>query len=162
MPSGGSVNEAFAIDRAAATMPRPMRCAFATWTLCDDARFAESARRELDASSLDEAVKQATPPPMPVALARGGFPAFVILETDETAREGSARHTLHFYTVKVKREWRSTRPLWSQQQVAVPYAVHSGSLAMAAFDPRRPFDAALDCPGNGRQPGEARLIEARA
>ncbi len=141
----------------------PMRVSFATWQLSTLAGGSlEAECKGLNATSLDEAIKLATPPEMPVQLASGGFPAFVILETDDTAREGKARHTLHFYTVKVKRDWRAVGPHGDARKVAIPYAVHSGSLAMSEFDPRRPFQAGTDDPANGRQPGEARMIEARS
>lgn len=133
---------------------------FATWTLGDG---GEQQRCDLlEATTLAEALAFATPPIMPLALAKGGFPAFVILETDDAAREGRARHLVHFYTVKVRREWRSIGPLGSTAQAAVPYAVHGGSMAMDAFEPRRPFRAGVDDAANGRQPGEARLIEIGA
>lgn len=137
-----------------------MRTTFTCWPI-----FTSSAggvdRRDLAAATLDEAVKLATPPVTEAKYAKGGFSPFVILETDDTAREGKARHIAHFYNVKAKREWRTIAP-HETRKMAVPYAVHAGSLAMDAFEPRRPFDAFQDHPGNGRQPGEARLIEIGA
>ena len=133
---------------------------FTAWRLDKDGR--ESARIDLGASNLKDAISTATPHTMPVALARGGFDPFVILETDETARDGKARHVLHFFTVKAKRDWRSTGPGGVVQQVALPYAVPCGSLPVNAFEPRRPFSlVAGDCPITGRQPGECVLIEAQ-
>ncbi len=148
-------------------MPRAtaMRVSYATWVLVPGDSFShEDQRHELDATTLAEAVNLATPTMSPAHLyPKGGEPSFVILETDERADEGHARHTLHFYNVKAKRDWRvfGSANFGQPLKVAIPYAVHSGSLAMNAFDPRRPFDAFADHPGNGRQPGEARMIEAR-
>jgi hypothetical protein len=146
-------------DAIAPFVPTALRRTFATWTLGEG---GEQERRDLDAETLAEAVVLATPPVMPATIAKGGFPAFVILETDDTAREGKARHLLHLFTVKVRREWRSIGPAGMRQRAAVPYAVAAGSLPMDAFKPRRPFDSRLDHPGNGRQPGEGQLIELEA
>lgn len=147
----------------------PMRAetmgkSFDTWTL-DTLHMPGTGEREckpIDAASLDEAIALATPPAMAAAHAKGGFPPFVILETDDTAREGKARQVLHFFTVKVRREWRAIGPLGSAAQAAVPYAVMAGSMAMDAFEPRRPFRAGRDDPANGRQPGEARMLDVSA
>jgi hypothetical protein len=146
---------------AVSPMPRarPLRKTFAAWEMND--RGYEAACQPLAADNLDEAVKLMTPHVAPIALARVGNDPFVILETDETAREGRARHMLHFYMIKVRNEWRSIGPLGSTAKAGVPYAVHMGSLPMNAFEPRRQFDAHMDCPGNGHQPGESRLIEVR-
>ena len=141
-------------------MPARMGKSFATWTLDADGR--ERSRVDLAAVTLDEAVKLATPPMMLAKYVKGGLPSFVILETDDTAREGKARHMLHFYNVKSRRDWRATGPCGLAQLNVIPRAIHAGSLPMNAFEPRRPFDARLDHPGNGRQPGEPRLIEAGA
>lgn len=138
----------------------PMCVTFTLWRLSSCGNL-EALRKELPAASLAEAVKMATPATMPLALVSGGLPSFVILETDDRAREGEARHKLHFYIVKAKREWRNVGECGTPKKLAIPYAVHSGSLAMNAFDPRRPFCAGIDDAANGRQPGEARLIEAR-
>lgn len=132
---------------------------FAKWGL--DPSGHEQRAYQLDADTLDEAVKRCVPEPMALNVASLGFDPFVILETDERVRAGKARHVLHFYIVKAKREWRSVGPLGSARKVAVPYAVHQGSLPMNAFEPRRPFDAKFDCPATGRQPGEDSLIELR-
>lgn len=132
--------------------------AFAMWPLSEYGN--EAARQDLHASTLADAVVIATPPPVKAALAKGGWPAFVILETDDTAREGKARQVLHFYTVKSKRSWRPI-DTGGTACFAIPYAVHAGSLPVEAFTPRRPFDAALDDPANGRQPGEGQLVESR-
>lgn len=151
------MNEAVAINAQRAV---PMARTFSTWRLSENG--TETRRRYLDAATLDEAVRLATPPPMVTSLARGGFPGFVILETDDTARDGKARHMLHCFTVKVRREWRAVGPGRSAQQVAVPYAVRAGSLPMNAFEPRRPFDACQDDAVTGRQSGEAQLLEIGA
>jgi hypothetical protein len=133
---------------------------FTKWSM--DPSGYESRAYPLDADSLDEAAKLCTPGMMPLNLASLGFDPFVILETDERVRAGKARHVLHFYIVKARREWRAVGPLGSARKVAVPYAVHQGSLPMNAFEPRRPFDVAKgDCPATGRQPGEDGLIEVR-
>lgn len=138
-------------------LPSQMRTAYATWNLGDHA----SDRRELDAATLEQAVALATPPMMPARLAKGGFPAFVILETNDAAAEGRARQRVHFYTVKVKREWCRVDSLGNTTTLtANPYAVPSGSLAMDAFEPRRRFRAGEDDPVSGRQAGEGRLVEA--
>lgn len=132
---------------------------FAMWPLNEYGY--EAHRQALCASDLEDAVKIATPPMMKASIAKGGFPPFVILETDDTARPGTARHKLHFYIVKCRREHRSTGPFGMVELNAVPYAVHTGSLAMDEFAPRRPFDAKFDCPGTGRQPGEGQMVEVR-
>lgn len=137
----------------------PMRKTFAMWPLSEYGN--PTWRQALCASSLADAVKICTPPPVKAALAKGGWPSFVILESDDTAREGKARHTLHFFTVKSRRSWLPLGSFGETVQAAVPYVVSAGSLPMDAFEPRRPFDAMKDDPGNGRQPDEARLIEAR-
>ena len=141
-------------------MPVPMGKTFAAWKL---GHFGgEMERHELAARTLDEAIKLATPPMFPAKLMpKGGEPSFVILETDDTAREGKARQTVHFYTVKARREYRllDRGDPHSASHCAVPYAVYQGSLPMNAFDPRRPFQGGEDNAANGRQPGEARLID---
>jgi hypothetical protein len=121
----------------------------------------ETYRQALCASSLDDAVKIATPPMAPLDVAKGGWPPFVILETDDRARPGKAQHVLHFYIVKAKREFRAVGEFGTAKKVAIPYAIHQGSLPMEAFEPRRPFDPMRDCRITGAQPGEAAMIEAR-
>jgi hypothetical protein len=158
------VKELFAIaeamvDRAEAGMPRVLSKTFTAWGLgggdgCDS--------EDLNAATLGEAVALRTPPMMPAAHAKGGFPSFVILETNDAAREGKPRLILHFYNVKARRDWRAIGPFGMAQKAAIPYAVHAGSLAMEQFEPRRAFSTLHgDDPVTGRQPGEGRLLEAR-
>lgn len=144
-----------------ATAPRavPLGRHFNYWPLSEYGN--ESYRQALCAYDLADAVKICTPPPLKAALAKGGWPSFVILETDETARDGKARHVLHFYNVKAKREWRRLGDCGEAVQAAVPYVVHAGSLPMDSFEPRRPFSALTDDHVSGRQPNEPRLIEVR-
>lgn len=148
------------IDRAAENMPRaaPFRAkSFAAWELGEG---NGANRKELNATTLDEAVALQTPPIMPVAEAKGGFPSFVILETDHRASDGEPAHKLHVFNIKVRRDWRAIGPLGSAQKAAIPYAVHAGSLAMKAFEPRRRFSTrAGDDPITGRQPDEQRVVE---
>lgn len=141
--------------------PRAVRITkgFTKWNLGDPAR--EQRAHPLKAETLDEAVRLSTPPIMVLDQARGGFPSFVILETDDRVRAGKARQVLHFYVVKVKREWRAVGIPAITRKVAVPYVVHQGSLPMDACEPRRPFSARTDDPVTGRQPGEDHLIELR-
>jgi len=153
------MNAAIPITEVLPAGATPMRATFAMWGL---GAGSESLRQTLNAATLDAAVAMATPPMTSLDHAKLGFAPFVILETDERAREGRARHMLHFYIVKAKRDWRSVGPCGSARKVAIPYAVHSGSLPMNAFDPRRPFDvAAGDDRVTGRHGGEPRLVEAR-
>jgi hypothetical protein len=158
------MNELFKIvddmmDRAAANMPRAVQLSktFAAWGL---GRGNGCDREDLNVETLEQAVVLRTPPMVPAAHAKGGFPSFVILETDDTAREGEPRHVLHFYNVKVKRCYRRIGQFETAQQAAVPYAVHAGSLAMEQFEPRRAFSLRRgDDPITGRQPNDGRLIE---
>lgn len=151
--------EMIALAEAGMPSTTPLRRTFAAWGL---GRGNGCDRQDLNAETLEQAVALRTPPMVPAAHVKGGFPSFVILETDDTARDGEPRQVVHFYNVKVKRCYRNIGPFGTAQQAAVPYAVHAGSLAMEQFEPRRAFSLRLgDDPVTGRQPGDGRLIEVR-
>ncbi|NJC06543.1 hypothetical protein GGQ97_002336 [Sphingomonas kaistensis] len=139
---------------------RPVRLTrtYAAWLLTG----GEQRRITLAALTLDQAVAEMTPSPVRASEAKGGWASFAILENNDTAGEGQARQTLHIFAVKARREHRRFGLNPVAVAAAVPYAVPIGSLDVEAFEPRRPFDAFLDCPVNGRQPSDSRLIEVRS